>query len=1033
MNISYEYMQDSDFLFKIHSQQIRTQYIKLTVLDWEERPVQEVQGTSISGSVNLDGKSAMRRTCNLSMYIPNEEAAKVTNINNLFSLNKKVFVEIGIKNTTNQYNQYPIIWMPQGTFIIISPKLSHGATGVSLSLQLKDKICLLNGECGGVIPASTQFDEYETIDENGQFAVEKPVIVQIIKEAVNHFGKEQLGKIIISDLDTRVKQVMKWVGNTPLYFINKRGDYRFTTEYAQVQGRDDYKTYEYGDDVGYIYTDFTYPSELIEGAGSNVVAVLDKIKNTLGNYEYFYDVYGNFIWQEIKNYLNTTHATVELDKLSNDSYIVDMSKGKRAFDFKDSKLTISYSNSPAFNKVKNDFLVWGSRKTLNGNTFPIRYHLAIDSKPEVGNIYTVFLYEDPEDGLVKAKVPAKFSNKSEFPTQGTEAAFYLDESTGAVYKWSGTRGYTATSGENLLEFSSIHDFPQMGEANTIYLDLTTNNQYVWKIDPSSSHYQQIQNEIAELISDNTIEINSIMEQQDILYTELKELNSQYRQKQSEINRLEDKKDNAEYNEEKIENNITLLEAQLAEKQNIIQSLNTQVTEVYRDVTGSNTYIDIIGQYGQGNIDLWRRPQVQNSDGTISTIRSLGFYDDRKNSPRYGKEILIPTVIGNEVVSDEQAINHYYQTGKYLGVFDTVAQSNAYAEELHIQQAILYSIIQYMDKEITVLKATHEEIPAQEVAIANLENQIESKELAASDNTANLSEIEQQLQQVEAEATLLKESIDLKEAQMKEMQDQINTIKTTQAETLKLLNQQSYEYIMIIPTELRKVETSDWRTELYLQGAQAEPLGIKSNYYYTELLAEWPKLYDICKDSYINEQNETIYTGGFYQAVLDRPDQIDYWLDFIDSPATSQFNIQSIGRRTKVVSNDIINCIFECHIPDFVLIKNGQTDTTAKIEECDARGQGYILVDAAVYDMLAIGGAQRSAFVEIKNLLYEHTSYNESVSISTLPIYYIEPNIRVGIKDADIDISGDYMINTISLPLDTNGTTSINATRPITKM
>lgn len=209
MNTNYEYMQDSDFLFKIDCLQTRTQYIKIIILDWNERPIQEIQGMTTSGSINLDGKSAMRRTCNLSMFVPNENLSNITNINNLFSLNKKAYLEIGIKNTTNQYTQYPIIWMPLGTFIIINPSLSHNASGVTMSLQLKDKMCLLNGECGGVIPASTQFDEYDTIDESGQYVVERPVIVQIIKEAVNHFGGEQLSKIILSDLDTRIKQVMK--------------------------------------------------------------------------------------------------------------------------------------------------------------------------------------------------------------------------------------------------------------------------------------------------------------------------------------------------------------------------------------------------------------------------------------------------------------------------------------------------------------------------------------------------------------------------------------------------------------------------------------------------------------------------------------------------------------------------------------------------------------------------------------------------------------------------------------------------------
>ena len=70
-------------------------------------------------------------------------------------------------------------------------------------------MCLLNGDCGGIIPAATQFDQYETIDEKGMYKIEKPLISQIIRELVNHFGGEQIGKIIISDIDNRLKTVMK--------------------------------------------------------------------------------------------------------------------------------------------------------------------------------------------------------------------------------------------------------------------------------------------------------------------------------------------------------------------------------------------------------------------------------------------------------------------------------------------------------------------------------------------------------------------------------------------------------------------------------------------------------------------------------------------------------------------------------------------------------------------------------------------------------------------------------------------------------
>jgi len=43
-------------------------------------------------------------------------------------------------------------------------------------------------------------------------------------------------------------------------------------------------------------TDFTYPGELILNAGETVVSLLDKVVKVLGNYEYYYDINGNFIF-----------------------------------------------------------------------------------------------------------------------------------------------------------------------------------------------------------------------------------------------------------------------------------------------------------------------------------------------------------------------------------------------------------------------------------------------------------------------------------------------------------------------------------------------------------------------------------------------------------------------------------------------------------------------------------------------------------------------------------------------------------------
>ena len=85
----------------------------------------------------------------------------------------------------------------------------------------------------------------------------------------------------------------------------------------------------------------------------------------------------------------------------------------------------------------------------------------------------------------------------------------------------------------------------------------------------------------------------------------------------------------------------------------------------------------------GNIDLTKRPVVKNKDGSISTVRSMSFEED-------GMQILIPTVVGNKVVSDKAAIDHYHKTGEHLGMFSSVKAANAYAKKLHEEQDKMYS-------------------------------------------------------------------------------------------------------------------------------------------------------------------------------------------------------------------------------------------------------------------------------------------------------------------------------------------------------
>ena len=674
----HEYLTDIDFLDRLYGSHLLEQYFKITILDWNENPIKEIQGLVTGGNENLDGKSALRRTCNLSAYIDND-TANVTEVDNLFSLNKKIYLEIGLKNTVNgMYPQHDIIWFPQGLFIICGVSISHSSSGSNISLTLKDKMCLLNGDVAGCLPSTIEFDKYDTITVDGNWITERPTIVQIIRELVNHWGGEQLGKIYINDLDTRVKQVMKWTGSKPVYLTNFDKDLRtsniqFTMNFSKIdQDKDEYKMYSYGDDVGYILTDFTYPGELIGNAGETICSILDKIKNTLGNYEYFYDIDGNFIFQEIKNYLNTTKATETekyfLDKLYNDSsnYLLKISEGKRAYTFTNSNLITSFSNTPQYNKIKNDFIVWGIRKNANGNDVPIRYRLAIEKKPNMENSHKGFYYTDINDNLVKV---------------------------------------------GIVNFN-VEQLPTKGDAGTFY------------------------------------------------------------------------------------------------------------------------------QLNDGEIYEWR-----NSEWVV------------------------------------------------------VADS----------------------------------------------------------------------------------------------------------------------------TEVLDIQSTDWRTELYLQGQEGGRLGTGSNVYWAELNAEWPKLYDLKNQQYQPE-------------VLQDYTTMDYYLDFLDTnAAVGALSVENIGRRTHVVSDNTVNCIFEPYVPDVVLIENGQDTTEEQRNDAIDRNLRYCQVDSTLYSQLTTGGTHNSAYEVIKDLLYQYTSYNENITVQALPMFHLEPNIRIGVNDLESNIYGDYMISSISIPLTASGTMSINATRALEKI
>ena len=97
------------------------------------------------------------------------------------------------------------------------------------------------------------------------------------------------------------------------------------------------------------------------------------------------------------------------------------------------------------------------------------------------------------------------------------------------------------------------------------------------------------------------------------------------------------------------------------------------------------------------------------------------------------------------------------------------------------------------------------------------------------------------------------------------------------------------------------------------------------------------------------------------------------------------------------------------------------------------GQKWTQIDPNLSPLFDIGGTLNSCFEKIKDLLYQYTHMNNTISISSLPIYYLEPNTRITIEDSPSGIYGDFIIQSMSLPLDISSTMTINAYKALQKI
>lgn len=270
------------------------------------------------------------------------------------------------------------------------------------------------------------------------------------------------------------------------------------------------------------------------------------------------------------------------------------------------------------------------------------------------------------------------------------------------------------------------------------------------------------------------------------------------------------------------------------------------------------YNQEIGQYGVGNIDLYNRPQYRNADGSISTVDSTSFNIQ-------GKEVLLPSVWmkdGKAYRSSDgdEILQHLYDTGELLGVFDTVDAANSYAEKLHdaqdyyyttqrekaLDEAVAHDQLQGMKRTLAILESQKKQEQAQQPSILSMLGKASDSTLPTFQADAAQRETDRRIQE-------LQDEIDRQESES-QMQG------TKQPETYTAKNVGRYKDRLIalasVPGTWTKRQKQEAEEIIGTQSGFGGLLGYEQNVTAfapyqeamrkgdTEAAAQWQQIYDV---------------------------------------------------------------------------------------------------------------------------------------------------------------------------------------------
>lgn len=1194
-----DYLLDKDFLNKIDNDRNRIIYVKLISLDIDENPREQIIGRITSGSINIDGTSSVRRTCSLSL-IANE-----LNINEYYwGLKTKFKCFIGLENRVDANYPNPI-WFPMGTYLITSFSCNQALANFTISISGKDKMCLLNGDIGGTITAlSVDFGQMTEQQKDGSLVKTKLLLKDIIREGVHEYAKEPYKNIIVNDLDEAALELIEYRGTEDFYLVingqngetrqstydggttyyyydkktNSVTSYRIdslpedgydhrieldldkqnipyklyaTAAAAQAQ-TDEYNTVvkvSYGEVIGYRLTTLTYAGDLIANIGENFTSVLDKIKTMLGDYEYFYDTDGNFIWQRRPTYINVSWNNI-VQNPEQEQYVENTAYTSAVtYSFENSNLITAISHQPDIANVKNDYSIFGMRKTTSGAEIPVHIRYAIDQKPTYyrawdGTIYTTEKLSDDELKEVvrqvqkqlyqeklltypKQKLPEGLSDDwwdiydwgefyrqltGEYPNltiktykvedtfmdldsiftpitreEASDLRFFNGRSTVSYSSYCSGKWGANWANKKLFVFDVVdgklgyhghnptcthlyHDYFM-----NLYHDAALSGHdfhaYIYKPQLPSQVVYDIEaalSEQAKLLANPVVDWREIIWRMADDYMKHSMKDPKYDLNPNNFVLIEepDEKE-AEHGgyyirqdkytlAENFHNQTTYYRADEDENGNIVYTKMLGLTkeqfeqpeipwidktfyyykEVTPDYVESTSYES--GQTYYKYVDYTQRIREYNPDYYPEGVTGYEqYYTDIKSfwrdlyDPDYIQEYN-PSYVTKAILDEdlEKSVNYYwfknqeeeeYQEGAIYYTLDLYKNFRAHKVSLVSRLEFENNPDDYYlpvqcdaNKAYTQIELDNNTYKKDEYYILNSERIARYEQ--SYNNNKNAYERDLAAHNAKNKDELTGEALDAYNAEGESLVTRSKQLKQEESR-LKVAQRVKDKYILCDEEVFRSTYTYFKKNPDYAYD--------KKRIYYTLVDREYYDQYE-----YGDTENE--FPNRYWNKnIWIAPEKLDFWFDFLDTEGElGKFSVKRIGDRPKTENNNNIKAVYYRETPNVIFVNTEKERNELKTTK---PGYTFLSLNNNINNLFTISSQGQSCKDKLNSMLYDYAVCKQGITLTTIPIYYLQPNTRIFITDLESGINGEYIISRLGYNLNYNGTLSITASKAVDRI